>query len=196
MRETLIPVVAALLVAAAMVYQAKTPEPTLCAPPPVALGELPGYASEELPESEAERAVLPADTRVLRRRYYDASGDWFVVSAVIGGKSKSSIHRPELCLPSQGMLMSNPRTVDAGGFGWHFTDLDSHGIQTLFAYTFFNQEGFRTSSHLARIFRDVWDRSVLNRVDRWVMVTVRFSRPDEEALRAFLDKLQLGEVEQ
>ena len=40
------------------------------------------------------------------------------------------------------------------------------------AYTFFNQEGFITSSHMGRILRDVWDRTAHNRVDRWVMVTV------------------------
>ena len=59
-----------------------------------------------------------------------------------------------------------------------------------FAYTFFNQAGYRTSSHVKRIFRDVLDRSFLGRIDRWVMVTVYASSADERALRGFLAKLK------
>ena len=72
------------------------------------------------------------------------------------------------------------------------------GPSTVLAYTFFNQAGVRTSSHVARILRDIWDRSVLNRIDRWVMVTVSASNDggfslehaaDRLALTAFLDDL-------
>ena len=59
-----------------------------------------------------------------------------------------------------------------------------------FAYTFFNQDGYRTSSHLRRIFRDVWDRSIRGRIDRWVMLTVYTSVSDETRLAAFLGKLK------
>ena len=59
-----------------------------------------------------------------------------------------------------------------------------------FAYTFFNQAGYRTSSHVKRIFRDVVDRSILGRIDRWVMVTVYASTADERTLRDFLTKLK------
>ena len=59
-----------------------------------------------------------------------------------------------------------------------------------FAYTFFNQDGYRTSSHLRRIFRDVWDRSIRGRIDRWVMLTVHSSVSDEARLAVFLGKLK------
>ena len=59
-----------------------------------------------------------------------------------------------------------------------------------FAYTFFNQDGYRTSSHLRRIFRDVWDRSMRGRIDRWVMLTVHSSVSDEARIVMFLDKLK------
>jgi hypothetical protein len=35
----------------------------------------------------------------------------------------------------------------------------------------------RTASHTRRIFADTWDRTVHNRIDRWVMVTVHASSP-------------------
>lgn len=183
-----VPVLATALVASAMTFQAMSPAPLVCEPPTVELVELPGFVSEELEMSDAERDVLPDDTRILKRKYTDASGYWYVVSVVIGGTSKSSIHRPELCLPSQGFLMTNPHSRDIDGDSWRLITLD-FGREYLpmgFAYTFFNQDGYRTSSHLDRIFRDVWDRSVLNRIDRWVMVTINTSRPDEAGLVDFI----------
>ena len=191
MRKVLIPAVTAALVVAAMLYQARTVEPVLCAAPDARLVEIDGYASEPVEVSEAELHTLPPDTRFDKRCYTDASGNWFQVSAVIGGRSKSSIHRPEMCLPTQGFQMMSPQTVDVGGIDWHFVQLVHRTSPTVgFAYTFFNQDGFRTSSHLRRIFRDVWDRSVRGRIDRWVMITVYSSVADERRLAAFLSKLR------
>jgi len=191
MRRLLIPAFAAVLTVAAMLYQAKTVAPVLCEPPTVVLPEVPGFAAEVLEPSEAELHVLPSDTRFDKRRYVAEDGTWFLVTVVIGGHSKSSIHRPELCLPSQGFQMREPQTVRADGAEWHLVTLERKDAASLgFAYTFFNQDGFRTSSHLKRIFRDIWDRSVLGRIDRWVMVTVNSSESDEKALVKFLTQLK------
>ena len=118
------------------------------------------------------------------------SGAHFLVSFVIGGTSRASIHRPELCLPSQGYVMSNPRNFEAGGRPWHALDMvKPGGLPGMEAYTFFNQAGFRTASHTRRIWRDVIDRSVLNRVDRWVMLTVHVTGATEPELKAFLERI-------
>lgn len=170
-----------------MVVQEMTPEVTVCEAPRIELGEIPGFASEEVEPSEAELNILPKDTNFVKRRYCNAAGDWYLVSAVIGGTSKSSIHRPELCLPAQGFLMTDPRTAEAGGLRWRFITLSRGGRAEMgFAYTFFNQAGFRTPSHVSRIFRDVVDRSLHNRIDRWVMVTVNSSRCDDASMTEFL----------
>ena len=184
-------ILAAVLVIAVMLYQAKTVEPVLCELPDVRLTEIPGFTSEELEPSEADRHVLPADTVIDRRLYTAPNGAWFQVSMVFGGKSKSSIHRPELCLPGQGFQMTDPRDVTVGGVDWHLVTLSRKDSPKLgFAYTFFNQDGYRTSSHLRRIFRDVWDRSILGRIDRWAMVTVNASTADDRLLTAFLERLK------
>ena len=177
----------AVLTVFCMIAQSRTPEVTVCEAPRIVLGEIPGFGSEELQPSESEINILPKDTNFVKRRYFNAAGDWYLVTAVIGGTSKMSIHRPELCLPSQGFLMTDPRTVDAGGFSWRFITLARGGRAEMgFAYTFFNQERFRTPSHVRRIFRDVWDRSVHNRIDRWVMISVNSSRCDDASLSEFL----------
>ena len=178
-----------ILFCSCMVYQGRTVEPTLCEAPTVRLGELPGFKSEVLPVSEAELHTLPDDTIIDKRLYTDGNGVWYQVSLVIGGRSKSSIHRPELCLPSQGFQMAAPRTAEVDGVDWHVVTLTRGAVpEHVFAYTFFNQAGYRTSSHLRRIFRDVLDRSLLSRIDRWAMLTVSAGTADERRLRDFLSR--------
>ena len=127
--------------------------------------------------SLGENTVLPKDTTILKRVYYSGWGMQFVVSAIISGVGKSSIHRPELCLPAQGFQMSDPVDFEVAGRPFHAIRVNSRWQPALLAYTFFNQEGVRTASHLRRIFLDTWDRSVHNRIDRWVMVTVHVASP-------------------
>ena len=186
------PILAFVLVVPLMFFQAETPDVTVAQAPNVHLVDIPGFSSEALEPSEAELTVLPSDTIIEKRRYVADSGDWMIVSLVVGGKSKSSIHRPELCLPAQGLRMERPRTRSVAGRDWRFIDLTSKDSPTFgFAYTFFNQEGFKTASHVSRIFRDVVDRSVLNRIDRWAMVTVNASRSDDIGLAHLLTRLEL-----
>ncbi len=152
--------------------------------------------------SLGENTVLPRDTVILKRVYISGWGVRFLVSAIISGAGKNSIHRPELCLPAQGFQMSAPADFDVAGRPYHAVQINSGAMPpALLAYTFFNQTGVRTASHLRRIFLDTWDRSVLNRIDRWVMVTVHVSAPDgfvrtrprdQAELERFLRKI--GEV--
>jgi hypothetical protein len=115
----------------------------------------------------------------------------YLVTVVIGGRGKSSIHRPELCLPAQGYLMSEPKNLEAGGIPWRSIQLarGPEEERSSFAYTFFNQNGLHTSSHIRRIFTDVWDRSLLGRIDRWVMVTVVSLSGTEASFEDFLSHL-------
>ena len=178
--------------AAFMVWQAHMPETVLTDAPQIVLAELAGFSGEDLPPAEAEIANLPDDTTFVKKMYTDdATGDWYLVTCVIGGKSKRSIHRPELCLPSQGFQMVNPRSRVFAGRDWRIMELERGYARPLgFAYTFFNQENFATSSHISRIMRDILDRSLKGRFDRWVMVTVNSSRAGEAALGGFLEKLE------
>lgn len=191
MRNVVISAVAVVLVSAAMLCQMRTVEPVYAEAPDVTFPELDGFTSERSGISEAEREGLPPDTEVVKCRYVSQAGEWFQVTAVIGGRSRDSIHRPERCLPAQGFQMMSPRDRDVGGVGWHLVELARREATSLgFAYTFFNQDGYSTGSHFRRIFHDVWNRSVRGRIDRWVMLTVFSSVSDEVAFKAFLDKLK------
>ena len=186
----------ALLVVPVMVYQSMSPEPALTEPPKLVFPSIDGFTVEQLPLSEAEEKQLVGAT--VEKRIYKAGGNgfWFMATSVTSGASKSSMHRPELCLPSQGFDMGESHTLDAAGISWRVIPLTPKGDRqgALFAYTFANQDGYRTDSHEARIWRDVWDRSVHNRIDRWVMVTVQVPTSDENVLRAVLGEMK-GVVE-
>ena len=186
-----LPICVALLVVSFMAAQSLMPPPVISQAPEVQLSEIDGYTSVPLDPSQAELETLPSDTVILKRRYQGSGAETYVVSAVIGGKGKSSIHRPELCLPAQGFLMSNPHSVSLNDIPWRRLGLErGAGEESFsFAYTFFNQAGMRTSSHVRRIFADVWDRSVLGRIDRWVMVTVFSLSNKSDEMEGFLSKL-------
>jgi exosortase len=181
---------AAAIVVSAMVFQGFAPGVRVASAPEVRLPDLPRYTAVESGASETEAGVLPPDTRIVRRDYSDADGWRAQVTAVVGGAGKGSIHRPELCQPAQGYAMSRPRTRVVGGVSWRLLTLSRGERAFGFAYTFFNQDGFRTSSHTVRIAKDVWDRSVLGRADRWVMVTVSFAGTDEARFMSFLEEMK------
>lgn len=188
--KTLMPILVSVAVVAAMAWQGAEIDPVVCDAPAVRLGEIAGFESETLPPSEGELHTLPGDTIIDKRIYRSSDGAWYAVTLVIGGRSKSSIHRPELCLPSQGFQMSDPCSCEVAGVSWRLLKLSRRDAPNLaFAYTFFNQDGFRTNSHMARIFRDVWDRSVNGRIDRWAMVTVNGYPCDQFRTETFLAQL-------
>lgn len=190
-RKRLMPILCLIVVLPLMYFQSDIPELTVCDAPSVSLPELSGFTSEVRLDGKLDVKFLPADTRVEKRQYRTATGDWFIVSLVFGGKTRGSTHQPEVCLTAQKHVMSDSMTVDAGGRSWRIIKLDEGvGNPPLgFAYTFFNQDGFRTSSHVFRIFKDVWDRALHGRIDRWVMVTLYSSCYDTLKLREFLSKL-------
>ena len=191
MRGLTIPAIATVLMCAAMWFQSLTPEPSVAEAPAVEIRDVPGFSVTELEPGEAELTVLPADTQFIKRLYTAPNGLWFQVTAVIGGSSKSSIHRPELCLPAQGFQMVRPRDVSVCGLDWRVMSLERNYSSPLgFAYTFFNQRGVRTASHVRRILTDVWDRSFCGRIDRWVMITVSSTGCDEGGFGEFLAALK------
>lgn len=178
----------AVLVIAAMVYQIAAPDPRIAEPPHVEFIALDGFTHEDLPPSEGELNLLKG--AILGRRHYthEASGFWFQISKVISGPNKQSLHRPELCLPSQGQDMGSSSVIEVAGVKWTMIPLLPKNGKggALFAYTFFNQEGYKTPSHESRILCDIWDRTVKSRIDRWTMLTVTVPCEDEGILRQVL----------
>lgn len=127
--------------------------------------------------SLGEKTWLPADTRMLKRIYRSSAGEMLAATVVVSGKSRLSIHRPEMCLPGQGfhILSNRVRELDLGG-GRRLRVRVVRAARTGeapigFIYWFVNPR-VEATSHWVRIFSDVWTRSVHSRINRWSMITL------------------------
>ncbi len=149
--------------------------------------------------SLGEATDLPKDTVILKRNYRSPDGLGYSVSVVIGGRQRNSIHRAELCLPAQGYVMleavklplhlpkGKPKVIRK------ITAQHPGGSRINLVYWFVSKDR-ESCSHAQRILLDVWDRSLHNRINRWVMVAVNISSPLESPesigrFEAFLSEL-------
>lgn len=154
----------------------------------------PKCGSKMEPMSRAEQDILPEDTLTRKATYEMVDGSDFTVAIVIGGRNRRSIHRPELCLPSQGFTLSERQVLEVfPGVPFASLSLTHEGLPRPvgFGYIFLTQRE-ATVSNLQRVVGDTWERSLHNRIQRWVMITIRsnahdFQTPEgAEALKRFM----------
>lgn len=130
--------------------------------------------------SLGEYSILPKDTVILKKNYISPDGMSYSVSIVIAGEHRGSIHRAEVCLPAQGFRMSGAETMTIQLDGKDVTCRKILAERTESKTPFNLIYWFETperhcSSHFIRIFTDVWDRSIHNRINRWIMISIRVS---------------------
>ncbi len=141
------------------------------------------------PMAPAEKALLPADTLLVKKRYRNADGRQIFASVVLSGKERSSIHRPEVCLVGQGSEISGrfvmPVQVPSHG------ELDTMVVNLLhhrkgpggqdvqsgsyYAYWFVGN-GRETPYHWQRMWWMASDRIFHNRAHRWAYIAVTGNR--------------------
>jgi len=134
-----------------------------------------------------EKNALPPDTRFARVIYRDSSGAGIICSLVLSGADRGSIHRPEVCLPSQGWVIHNSEVVtipldDPPGRPLRARRLliskmvrTPDGQETeLFRYNlyWFVGRDLTTADHGQRILRATLDRVLHDINHRWAYVTV------------------------
>lgn len=152
--------------------------------------ELPGWYGEKKQESELERKILAADTKFSKANYYNTSLGFKAkalachVSIVLSGDDmNSSIHRPELCLPSQGHfnLLSNARTLELNnGKTITLTKLESQinispdskkpQLLNSINYYVFVGDGNITHNHIMRVLLDMDKRILHGQDQRWAYI--------------------------
>lgn len=130
--------------------------------------------------SIGEGTALPEDTGFRKCDYYDDFGAGYQITVVINGKSRQSIHRPEICLPAQGFAMENGRIekFDIGGghtLDMHCVELRRQNSTSKFrmgqGYFFVSPE-YDVADHWSRQLIGIFDRAFKDRITRWAMVTV------------------------
>ncbi len=191
-RALLPPLLMGLLFAASALMPTKTEMLESALSPELPLEyALPGWYGQRTQESAQERAILAADTRFSKGIYIKRRDDpsaprnpALTVSLIFSGADMNhSIHRPERCLPAQGHLSLNARTESialADGRELEFTRLASltqvegkplEYTHHIHYYVFVGHSSI-LSSHLPRVFRDIYDRCVSGQVQRWAYCQV------------------------
>lgn len=162
------------------------------------------WMGESVEPSAAERAILPPDTGYSEKRYVSREGPdrEVLVSIVVSGRDRTSIHRPELCLVGQGWTIygtSSHRFSYPGHPGADFEATvlrvrrERAGAQgaeaapELVAYWFVGGDRV-VPSQAERMLRDSWSRIVRGRADRWAYVLLMTGAEDGEA--AGFERLQ------
>jgi hypothetical protein len=164
--------------------------------------ELPAFLGTEwigrrVEVSAVEREVLPPDTGYSRKQYVAVadSRQQVLLSIVLSGRDRSSIHRPELCLVGQGWTIAESglhtfKYPGAGGAAFAATLLrvrrEVQGprgkivVPQLVAYWFVGGDGVE-ASHGRRVLRDAVNRVWRGRADRWAYVLMQTDVTDDEA---------------
>lgn len=71
---------------------------------------VPGYAITSSPPDKVVVDTLPPDTSIAQATYTDTASQSVHVNAVMMGTDRTSIHKPEICLPGQGFSIDPART--------------------------------------------------------------------------------------
>ena len=153
----------------------------------------------------AERALLPADTDVGRKRYEDGNGNIVTASVVVSGGDRRSIHPPQACLVAQGRRITNQTTIeiplqDRAPLTVMLLELSRSDAgptapQQRACYAYWFTDGNReTPYHTQRLAWTAWDGIARGRRTRWAYVTVApvpasSATDPEQQLRRFITAL-------
>jgi len=174
---------------------------------PVPLPDLPGgeWIGLDVSISAVEREILPPDTGFARKGYVSRRDRrrQVLVSVVLSGRDRSSIHRPEMCLVGQGWTIrdSAVRTFDYPGGGKGLIPatvlrveheaLAAGGrrqtVPAVVAYWFAGPDRI-VATNWERMGWGAFDQLRHFRGDRWAYVLVQTQAMDGEA--AALERIQ------
>jgi hypothetical protein len=157
-----------------------------------------GFQSKESPVTKVELNWLPKDTTYGRRIYQARDGFEAMLSVVLMGTDRTSIHKPEYCLPSQGWRIEKSENSSIPMIKPHPYDLrvkkltaslgykDQQGrpavVKGVYIYWFVADDEL-TPLHGERMWWITRDLLARNILQRWAYVTC-FStcQPGQEEL--------------
>ena len=147
---------------------------------------IPGFRSKQEVQDKIVLDTLPKDTSYAQRLYTETNGFQVNANIILMGMDRTSIHKPDFCLPGQGWNINKKETVSIPIQGphpyplrvakWTTTNLiqDNQGqkqqIRGLYVF-WFVAKNEQTTSHWQRIWwltRDLLTTGVLQ---RWAYVS-------------------------
>ncbi|MGA1531358.1 MAG: exosortase-associated EpsI family protein [Kiritimatiellia bacterium] len=158
--------------------------------------------------SLVEWSLLPDDTRILKKVYEHPFKSSVLASIVLSGSSRTSIHRPQICLVGEGREIVSTRIVEVpipGRDPMQVTMLEMLTRQqdgsgqwikyaSYYAYWFVSPDR-ETPHHGERMFWMAFDRVFRGVSHRWAYIAVSGQRQEGseqhvEAAREFIAALQ------
>ena len=70
------------------------------------------YQSDLLDGDDIEKATLPADTSFGRRLYRATDGFQTLVTVILMGNDRTSLHKPQFCLPGSGYKIDQAASIE------------------------------------------------------------------------------------
>jgi hypothetical protein len=144
------------------------------------------FTSEKVPEDKIVLDTLPKDTSFAQRRYTAPDGFRVNANIVLMGTDRTSIHKPEFCIPGQGWRIDQKTTANLSIEGQHPHQLqvakwiitnfiqDANGrkieVRGLYVFWFIagNEE---TTSHWQRIWGITRDLLTTGVLQRWAYIS-------------------------
>jgi len=77
------------------------------------------FTSTNLPQAKIVLDTLPKDTSFAQRRYIAPDDFWVTANIILMGSDRTSIHKPEYCLPGQGWRIDEKTTINLPIEGAH-----------------------------------------------------------------------------
>ncbi len=149
------------------------------------------YHSEPLPITTQLLQTLPGDTTYGRRLY--SAGDGFGASAnvVLMGADRTSIHKPEFCLPSGGwnidkkeadtIRIESPSPYDLPVMKWTVSQETRSGVIHGFYIFWFVNDHEMTREHSGRMISIAKSMLTKGELERWAYISyLVFCQPGEE----------------
>jgi len=195
-RQSIVASVLILVIGAGTALLAVTVKPPSTFSEPGVRMDLPldaaGFSGEEGEASTAELRILPADTEFEKVTYTSPEGDSINCQIVLAGAQRTSIHRPQECLPAQGWRIENSEVLPIqlnDGRTLKVTNLTivrpvevQPGVQkelrSYFMYWFMGHD-VNTPSHYVRVARTSLDRLLSGVNHRWAYVIVSAAVMDD-----------------
>jgi hypothetical protein len=159
--------------------------------------------STALTMTSKERASFDETVRLDRRMYLTPDERQVLVTVVLSGEVKKTLHQPERCLPDQGWIISSRQEVPLhlkDGRELHATVLSVFRdmlkddgtrvrMRALNLYWYQGSHGYSTPSYDMSSFVSYWDAIMRNLNHRWGQASF-FMKVSEEEVGALEDPLE------
>jgi exosortase len=141
---------------------------------------MPGYLGFNEAAAPAELLILPKDTEIVKKRYVGGASVDVGCEIVLSGATKSSIHRPQVCLIAQGWTIQREQTIPitlSNGLSQKVRILtigrtEEGRVYTGYYIYWYVGKDRTTEDNFERILLTSWDRVVRRVNHRWAYVTI------------------------